>query len=316
MAEGVTQEGSPLEVDLQLGDDSRLEGTVRNKGSILLEDVALLMGSHMAYIGALAAGEEKAVQLSVSADVLNPFARSDYRTLLPPPPGVTVQSYGPYYGASSASDEVRRYNRKWNVLESAISKLETYSAPARMEVLAFAWASQRSNDFRVEGGAREEGVTLWASRAYPTNSGNSRLFAGLMPFSIYAPGSTPYWVAGWPRSMPYIPDLQLSPYADITLRMPSGARPHSARCSYRLLEELQGRVSVLAYDPASGDWISVAELANGPEGLVDSNFDIPNPALYTGPAGDLRLRLMAESGKETVSFATLGFGMNEASGQP
>jgi hypothetical protein len=305
VAESATQDESPLELDLTLG-DTRVEGTVRNRGSVPLQDVALLMGRNVEHLGTLSVGEEKRVELSVSRNAFDPAI---YGSLLPPPSGATVGSYGPYYDGRALSDERRLYNRKWMLLRTTLQRVASYAPPAGIEVLAFAWGPQRDDSFRVQGNAREEGVTLWMSRDIVSTSDGAALDTGWVPYSIYAPGNMFYRP---PRPDQGTLDLHLAPYVDIILRLPIGARPGSINVKYDLVSTPPGRVAVQAYDPLAGTWVPAGEIEELSTGTsVQSQFDIPKPGTYVGPSGDLTLRLVPTVDGQQLTFTTLEFGMND-----
>ena len=314
MAEGQAQTESPLKLELRLAADF-IEGSVRNISNAPLDDVALIMGGEAQYLGTLGPGEERPTLLRVSSEAFNDTL---FAKVLPPPSGLLSGTLGRYpSGTIGSTDEQRRYNRKWQALGLAVNNHVTFAPPTRMEVLALAWGEAPAGNFHAQGGSRQESVTLWTSRAYvggDNAQGTSSLSA--VPSSTYAPGNSPYWLAG---DIQYIPGvtLQLAPYADIILRLPPGSKPNTLRAAYRLASPLQSKVNVLAYNPGTGAWTPIGELdGESANTSASSHLEIPTPALYTGPAGDLTVRLLPESANQTVSFVILEFGLNGEGANP
>jgi hypothetical protein len=255
------------------------------------------MGGEGYYVGKLGPGEEKIVGLDVPQDGPD---ESVLEKILPSPADA----------APNAAAQ-RIYNRKREVLQWALLDLGMNSPPAKLEAVALGWSGEASDRFRVTTGARQEGVTLWASRAtVRAAQSGTRLSAGLIPFSIYAPASEPPLPTYREPYSTLDAPLTLAPYADITLRLPPGAKPQTVRFSYTLTA-LESEVSVLAYNPRTGAWTPIGELVKSDTG-TNQVLEVPDPATYTGPAGELTLRLLSSIPEQTLPFSTLEFGLNEA----
>jgi hypothetical protein len=126
------------------------------------------------------------------------------------------------------------------------------------------------------------------------------LTMGLVPFTMYVPGATSSRIVG---NTATARSVQLNAHADIVLRFPVGAQPESVRFDYRI-NTRQATVRVLAYRPDIGAWDEIGEPP------VDGFLDIPGPASYTGPAGDLTLRLVTDRPGQDLSFTLIRFSMD------
>ncbi len=308
IAEGSVPAQSPLEATLRLGDNV-IEGTLHNRGSEGLQDVALIRGGAVQRIGYMMPGASTPVKLEVSP---RPFDNNSPAALLPPPAGVVAQSPGqalPYSG-SGISPEQRDYNRKVELLNAGLQPLVSADNPTSMDVLAVAWGPQAPSSLTVAGQSpRYEKTNLWTSRfsvAAATGSGSKpRLRAGSVPYTVYSPGNE----SGWNSSVPTV--LNLSPYSDIVIDLPAGTVPDSLILSYVVSGPAQSDIDWLAYNARLGKWDRLAGVNSSGSSQSDS-LELPAPADYTDQAGDITIRLLAKSGTPTISFSTFDLALNDA----
>lgn len=317
MAENTLDATSPLEADLRLGDNI-IEGTVRNRSNEALQDVALVRGDAVQYIGFMPPGGSSPVKLRVSASRFN---NNSPASLLPPPSGVTAptSSGGSYYGSQgNVSDEQRAYNRKVELLGNGLLPYISDDPPADMDVTVLAWGPDAPSKFRVSGSTvPSDSLNLWISRvkARSRDDGTARLKAGSVPLSIYAPGET----GGNARFIKDMPArgnalaLVVDPYADILYRLPAGTKPQELQLSIGLgrYSGAGGEVILLAYNSGAGGWDRIGNINNTlPNEQSDTRLTIPNPALYVNAAGDVTLRLQSASGRQTINLRVLDLSLN------
>lgn len=159
MAQHTAKLTSPLQAELELGSGT-IVGKVTNRTNGPLEDVALVRGGEIQYIGYMAPGESRDVNLRVSSSV---FDNSSPVELLPPPAGVTVPQYG-YYSGNGTDVAQRIYSRRVELLSAALYPLVTGDAPSDMKVTLLAWGPSPSTRFDVPGYAtRDEEQNIWTS---------------------------------------------------------------------------------------------------------------------------------------------------------
>jgi len=109
--------------------------------------------------------------------------------------------------------------------------------------------------------------------------------------------------------------IVISPYADVQYRLPAGVKPNSLTFNYSIAQlSSDGEIDLLAYNVSKGNWDRIGTWTHDPAGRVSStsgNLPIPNPAQYTGPSGDVTLRLQPKGTSATMSNATLNMTLNE-----
>lgn len=303
VSEDTIKAESPLAADLRLA-DNLIVGTLRNRTNGSLQDVALVRGDAVQYIGYMAAGSTAQVKLAVSTRA---FDNGSPTLILPPPAGVVYNSGGPgYYGNSSTSPDYRKYSRKVQLLNIALTPLIANEAPTDMSVVAVAWQGNSPINVNVEGNiARTEDLSVWTSRLPVTASAGSQpasLKAGAVPFWTYLPTADPDWHSGLPSS-----NINLNPYADMHFQLPAGTKPE--HLSLVTSWPLPDTVDLLAYNVQTGQWDRLAGPADGVQPPTVS-LSLPNPTDYTGPAGDVTIRLLSRSGKASVQLSTLEMALN------
>jgi hypothetical protein len=130
----------------------------------------------------------------------------------------------------------------------------------------------------------------------------------MVPSYVYLPRSNPAWLPVLPTS------IALDPYADVPFRLPASVKPDSLDLSVKVGSS-SGNVDVLAYNVRRGAWDRLGGLGSSSGGQT-TNFvaSIPNPADYTGPAGDVTLRLLSTTGKADLGLRSIDLGLNQGSG--
>jgi hypothetical protein len=308
MAENTIAAESPLEADLRMGDNI-IEGIVRNRTGQPLHDVALIRGAAYQHIGLMAPGQRAEVKLSVTS---NPFPLNSSPTnLMSLPPGVVDPSLqGGYYGSPSTNTnnpDQRVYNRRVEFLNMALYPVLLDGAPTRLDVLAVAWGPGVPADFRLTGHvAGYSEVNIWMDQLPVLAGQEPRMKAGTVPFSIYAPGNQLAWVTKIPTVSTV--NFTVNPYADILYRLPPGTRPASLVLQWAFsVNSLANSAVLMAYNVRTGGWDRIGTLNSG-QGTVPG---IQSPADYVGPAGDVTIRLLSESGAQTWDFSSLELILNE-----
>jgi hypothetical protein len=324
VAEHTAALDAPLQADLHLGNNTIL-GKVKNRSTGPLQDVALVRGNAVQYIGYIAPGEEVDVHLPVQNGIFN---NSSPEQLLPMPAGVVNPQSGYMYGPGQQINGTaqREYNRRVNALSAALYPLLSADPPTDMEVVMVAWGPAPATRFALNGrSSQDKEENVWVSTAHVTaiEGDQASLDSALVPFTIYAPGNTPSLLVmspgppapvpgaflypppatvapqvGVPQPVPtYFPGLaatgiSLTPYADFRYRLPVGVRPQSL-----LLSHSKGNATppsnnqpldVLAYNVQTGSWDHIATLASPSDAFQHA---LPNPSSYVGPAGDVTIRL-------------------------
>jgi hypothetical protein len=307
--ENTVKAGSPLEADLHLDGDS-IVGTLRNRTGAGLQDVALVRGDAVQYIGYIGGANSAQVKLPVSSGV---FSNDSPVSILPPPPGVTAPNqgnlgYGFYSGGgSSSSAEQRRYNRKVHMLNLGLGPLLANEPPTDMDVIALAWGADIPIDLTVDGHTdRAEDLSLWTTRLHLVQHAGDRpqLKSGVVPYDIYVPRNNPAWLATASNT-----NITLQPYADLAFRLPAGTKPDSLNLSVAVGSS-SGDVDLLAYNVRKGAWDRLGSLGNSAQ-ATNFTTPIPNPADYTGPAGDVTLRLLSTTGKTDLNFKSVDLSLNQ-----
>ncbi|HYP40334.1 MAG TPA: hypothetical protein VEX13_08230 [Chloroflexia bacterium] len=308
MAENTVAAESPLEADLRMG-DNMIEGIVRNRTGQPLHDVALIRGAAYQHIGLMAPGQRAEVKLSVTS---YPFPTSSSPTnLMPLPPGVVdPSSQGGYYGSPSTNTnnpDQRAYNRRVEFLNMALYPLLSDSAPTNLNVLALAWGPSASSDFRLTGHTADYSeANIWMNQLPVLAGQEPRMKADTVPFAIYAPGNEPAWVTRLPNNATI--NFTINPYADILYRLPPGTRPTRLALQWSFSVNSQANnVVLMAYNVRTGKWDRIGTLDIG-QGAVPG---IQSPSDYVGPAGDVTIRLLSESGAQIWNFTSLDLMLNE-----
>jgi hypothetical protein len=333
---------SPLEADLHLG-QNEIVGRVTNRTNGPLEDVALVRGRAMQYIGYMAPGETVDARLDVSNGI---FDNSTPANLLPPPAGVVVQQPGGYYygpGSTSNNQPQRLYDRKVALLSAALHPFVSGEPPTDMSVIMLAWGPAPSIQFGVQGySTASEDVNVWADLARVKADANGLdrldfLRSASVPYSIYAPGNNPSLLPmgqaysgmsaqsqmfflsqplPFPTATPIFPfqpgqptpgaSIRLAPYADLQFRMPAGTKPATLLLKYTVkVTDEDAVLDLLAYNIATGRWDTLSTLERD---APDSEISIPDPTRYTGSAGDMTLRVLSSA--ETNLDAVFDLALN------
>ena len=296
MAESTVRADSPLEADLRLGDNV-IEGTVRNRGEVALQDVALMRGQAIQYIGFIAPGNEAPVRLNLAR---GPFHASSPVPLLPLPPGVEDPSQsGGFYSGGQDNNQQRDYNRRVQMLSTVLQPLLVDAPPADFTVLAVAWGPSPPGEFRVlDRSTRTEDLNVWTSQLQVVGggAGQGRITQGTLAAMRYVPGANPAWQPFDGSAVP------LNPFTTVQFRLPQGTQPDSLALQYEARAGLPGSpLEILAFNVRAGTWDRVAEIAGGQS--QQANVPISNPRDYTGPGGDVTLRIAPAAGSTATGAA-------------
>ena len=338
---------SPLQADLHLGQNEIL-GSVTNRTNGPLEDVALVRGRALQYIGYMAPGETVDVHLDVSTGI---FDNSTPTNLLPPPAGVVAQQPGGYYGPGNSSNNQpqRLYDRKVALLSAALYPFVSGEPPTDMNVIMLAWGPAPSTQFGVQGySTTSEDVNVWADLVRVKADANDQgrldfLRSDSVPYTIYAPGNNPailpmgqaYSGASAQAQMLstqfYVGSSQPQPFPAPTPIFPLQPGQPAPGAGIRLAPyaDLQFRLPTgtepsnltLKYTVKVTDEDVVLDLLayNVATGAWDklstleqsttaNEISIPNPTHYTGSAGDITLRILSSA--ETNLDAVLDLALN------
>lgn len=309
-AQSAVQMASPLQTDLHLGDNI-IEGTVLNKGNTPLQDVALVRGGAVQYIGALAPGQTAPVKLSISNQAFNPGSPV---TVMPPPPGVqdptgNNNNYG--YNSGRVSNEQRMYNRRVQMLQAALIPLLWDAPPTDLSVLSLAWGPSPPASFTVlDHTSRTDDMNVWTGHHIVTAGGDlakAKLGSGLVPSSVYAPSANPAW------SVPTSSNVTLNPYSDLRYSLPAGTQPRSLTIKYDVAAGSESKqVEVLGYNVRTGEWDRLIVMGGGSQ-PHKADFSIPSPADYVSPDGSVVLRFTPTAGtKESyIAFSSFDLTLND-----
>jgi hypothetical protein len=328
----------PLQADLHLG-SNMIVGKVKNRTNGPLEDVALLRGDAVQYIGYIAPGEEADVRLPVQNGVYN---NSSPGQLLPMPAGVVNPQNGYMYGQGVQvnSTAQREYNRKLNALSVALFPLMIGEAPTDMNVVLLAWGPAPAARFSVDGKSilsQEQEVNVWAATVHvvASVSDQASLDSDRVPYSVYVPGNSPSVLPmgngsplvfttvggqvqpGVPQPVPtatssgVVSGLSLAPYIEFRYRLPSGIQAQSLYLNYSTSDPAPLRpgspLDVQAYNSRTGAWDRVATIGSVSAKLQQA---IPNPTLYVGAAGDVTIRLSSPDGSVTSINGSFTLALN------
>jgi hypothetical protein len=291
MAESTVRAESPLEANLRLG-DNRIVGTVRNRSENGLQDVVLIRGRAVQYVGYLAPGGEAPVDLELSQA---PFNSASPISLLPLPDGVVDptqdSSYG-YYGSEQSNTAQRDYNRRVQMLSTALEPLLTDERPTDFTVLAVGWGPPPPSEFRVlDRSTRTEDLNVWTSRLQVTggSGGQGRATNRTLPAMQYVPTDNPAWQAF------NVTSVRFSPFTTAQFRLPPGTQPDSLTLQYKTRSKVADNpVEVRAFNTRTGAWDELVVIAGDSSEQV--SMPIRNPGDYTGPGGDVTLRLAPAPG--------------------
>jgi len=303
MAESALPAEPPLEVNLHLGDDA-IEGTVRSRSSVELQDVALIRGDATQLVGTLAPGQEVQVRLSISQQ---PLTTGSPERLLQTPPGVDTSGSSFYYNYDQRPipDAQRRYNRQVQLLSAGLSDLVASTAPVDMRVIALAWGPPAPGGFIIaDRTPRSEELNLWTARVpvRADSDAQPKIRAGAVPFSIYAPGHDPKWMdSGEGRKS----SLSLYPYVDFLVRLPVATRSAGLHLEYGTA--VSDNIAVLAYNVRTGTWDRLGNLSTT-EG-ASTSLGIPTAESYIGPGGNVTFRFLPESSGLTLGLTPLAFSL-------
>ncbi len=313
MTEHASKTESPLEADLRL-ENGMIVGSVRNRSSSPLQDVALLRGDAVQHIGLIAAGSSADVRLALSSSVFNNVSPA---ALLPAPPGVAAPQPGysyPYNSANGAAEQ-RKYYRKIELLSAGLFPYIGDLPPTDMRVTLLAWGPSAPDPIIVERYTSQlEETTLWVSQATVRAGGQGQdpVAHGTAPYTIYAPGNSVPWLTtarsggqygvlapgqAFPQAVPTtgpgqtVGTITIAPYAEVHYNLPPGTTARSMTLDYMFGAGPSGPVQVLAYNTNDGRWNELASIeASGTQTAVQ--VVVPDPAPYVGPAGDLTVRLV------------------------
>jgi hypothetical protein len=338
VAEHTGKAESPVETNLNLSNNV-IVGTIKNRSTSPLQDVALVRGDAVRYVGYLAPGQQLDVRLDVSS---GRFDNSSPIKLIPPPPGVRPPQSGltfQYTNGQGSSAEQRTYDRKIELLSAGLYPLVADEPPADMSVIVLAWGPSVPTNFDVpDHSTSTEELNLWTFVVPVGSAGNEQavLSAGSVPYRVYAPGNNPSIIV-WngsgtlsptpgavPSAVPTLPpgarivpptisaggstpsplSIHISPYADVQYRLPAGTKPDKLTLTYSIGQgTATGDIAMLAYNIKSGKWDSIGSLSKS------GTLSIPSPTLYTGPAGDVTIRLQPK-GDAILSDVTLNLALN------
>ncbi len=318
---------APLQADLHLGNNT-IVGKVKNRTTGPLQDVALVRGDAVQYIGYIAPGEEADVRLPVQNGVFN---NSSPEQLLPMPAGVANPQNGYMYGQAGQVNGTaqREYDRKVNALSVALYPLMIGEAPTDLNVILLAWGPTPAARFSVDGKSnlsQDQDVNVWASTVHVVASVSDQvsLDADKVPYGVYVPGNSPSVLPmgsgsplvfttvsgqvqpGIPQPVPtatsngVVSGLSLAPYIEFRYRLPSGIQPQSLYLNYSTSDPPPpgpgSPLDVQAYNVRTGAWDRIATIGSVSAKLQQA---IPNPALYVGAAGDVTVRLSSPDGSVT-----------------
>ncbi|MDQ6694617.1 MAG: hypothetical protein M3014_09390, partial [Chloroflexota bacterium] len=342
LSESTLASEAPLRGELHIGNNT-IEGSVTNSSGTTLQDVALVRGDAVQFIGSMAPSAAVPVHMSLSAGAS--FSSQSLQELLPLPSGVRPPVPGGYYSGPSNRqlDNISRsYYRRLSLLGFGLQ----YRLPvpsAEMDVLALSWGGPAASEFNIQGqAARIEDISLWGSKlaisAPPSGASREVLPAGSVLLIIYAPGNTPSRFVGRaetphvslpgpvptllpagstppPATGPGAPGLAhqvlLSPYADATYFLPSGTSPQSLAIEYELHSSDGLPLDVQMYNVESGAWDLLGSLGNGTlpyKGVLP----VQAPVRYVAPGGQVTLRLLAHAGNARVDLSTLDLVLNKS----
>jgi len=127
---------------------------------------------------------------------------------------------------------------------------------------------------------------------------------------------------GRPAPTPFVPggpaaqaqSIHVSPYADVHYRLPAGVKPLKLSLVFSIGQSSPaGDFDLMAYNVTSGSWDNVGTIQTSSatqSSTVTGTLTIPNPADYTGTAGDVIIRLRPKGGDTTLTNVTLNLELN------
>jgi hypothetical protein len=281
---------------------------VRNRSENGLQDVVLIRGRAVQYVGYLAPGGEAPVDLELSQA---PFNYASPVSLLPLPEGVedpTQSGYG-YYGSEQSDSAQRDYNRRVQMLSTALEPLLTDERAADFTVLAVSWGPPPPSEFRVlDRSTRTEDLNVWTSRLQVTGGSEDqgRATNRTLPAMQYVPADNPAWQAF------NVTSVRFSPFTSVQFRLPPGTQPGSLTLQYETQSGVKGNpVEVRAFNTRTGAWDELVIITD--ESSQRVSVPIRNPGDYTGPGGDVTLRLAPAPGSASsgIGFDTFTLLLND-----
>jgi hypothetical protein len=336
VAENTAVLESPLHADLHLGDNV-IVGKVKNSTTGPLQDVALVRGDEVQYIGYMAPGEEANVRLRVETSI---FKNTSPERLLPLPAGVVSSLQNGYYSNGAPNSAAQReYNRKISALAVALNPLLSGEAPTDMNVITVAWGPTPSTRFTVDGSnlGQEQEVNVWASTAQvdAAQGDQASLDSALVPYSVYAPGNNPsvmpmgngsylMYVPQGGQGVPAVPQpvptttggfpvvgLNVAPFIELRYRLPKGVEPQSLYLRFSTSDSAPPRagspLDVEVYNVQTGVWDQVATVSSLSGKLEQA---IANPVQYVGAAGNVTVRLRSLDGSVSGVNGSFRLGLN------
>jgi hypothetical protein len=176
-------------------------------------------------------------------------------------------------------------------------------------VLALAWGPSPPSEFRVlDRTTRTEDLNVWTSRLQVAGGGEGqgRITKSTLPAMQYVPDDNPAW-------KPFDgSDVSLHPFTTVQFRLPQGTQPGSLALEYEARTSLAGNpLEVLAFNVRTGAWDRLAEIAGGQSQQM--SVPINNPLDYTGPGGDVTLRIAPTVGSTAtgIAFDTFTLSLND-----
>lgn len=328
LAQHTAKAQSPLAAELELG-QNKIIGKVTNRTNGPLEDVALVRGSALQYIGYMAPGESVNVNLDVESGI---FDNSSPAEILPPPSGVTAPQYGGYFTGNTSNNPAQRlYDRKVELLAASLYPLVSGEAPVDMKVVMVAWGPSPNTKFDVPGFAtRTEELNVWTDLAQVKKGTQARLDSAV-PFAMYAPGNSPsmlpmgqtgvdilggqtvmsytaqlsFGSGSQSQPVPVVPPMmrstlimpdetdsvQISPYADLVFKLPASTKPENLTLRYQSqYEEEPAQFDVLAYNYSNGTW---KKLTSVELSASTTTINLENPVQFVSDSGNITLRLLS-----------------------
>jgi hypothetical protein len=122
----------------------------------------------------------------------------------------------------------------------------------------------------------------------------------------YVPADNPAWQAF------NVTSVRFSPFTSVQFRLPPGTQPGSLTLQYETQSGVAGNpVEVRAFNTSTGAWDEVVVIAD--ESSQRVSVPIPNPGDYTGPGGDVTLRLAPAPGSASsgIGFDMFALSLND-----
>lgn len=337
---------SPLQADIELG-NNRITGKVTNLTNGPLEDVALVRGSETQYIGYMAPGESADVSLDFRSTIFDNSSPVDL--LPPPAGVTVPQyGFYSGNGANNTQQRIysRKVELLSAALYPLVSG--DTPTDMKVTLIAWGPSPSTEFDVPGYG-TRTEELNVWTSSATIKASTQARLDPGNVPFTMYVPGaqtsrlsmgkSGSGYMAGstvtfqlvkrlsttknrtsasqpQPVNRAYIPSaslpsesvgVEVGSYAEMRFRLPAGIKPKSLELSYiDQPQEAKVPVGLVAFNTRTKKWdkLSALNLASN-----STSITLPDPAQYTAPSGEVRVRVLAA--QPTTLNGTFSMSLNE-----